>query len=445
VEGKHREPLTARILRPFVELFGLSRGIAAMTVFIIGVVALVAIFYFIHLAPPRTITITTGPPGSSFYAYAERYAAFLRSNGVTLKILPSEGSQENLQRLSDRSLRVDIGFAQGGVTNAGMDENIVSLGSIAYQPLLIFYRSPTNVDLLVQFKGKRLAVGSVGSGTRFLSMALLAANNITNTTETTFLDLEAAAAAKALEKGDADAVFFTGDSASAQLMRQLLLNPEIKLFNFTQADAYTRRISYLNRIDFPKGSLDFARDLPTNDVHLVAPTVELLARENLHPALIDLVLEAARDVHGKASLLKRKGEFPAPLEHDIPISAEALRYYKSGKSFMYRHFPFWIASVANRVLLVIVPAIVLLIPALRLIPTLLKFRTKLHLYRWYRELLSVERELHSSIEPERRKELLKNLDNIERHVSKMKIPASFADQYYTLRGDINFVRSRLQE
>src|SRR5262249_18304839 len=150
-----------------------------------------------------------------------------------------------------------------------------------------------------QFKGKRLAVGPVGSGTHFLSMALLAANNITNTTETTFLDLEADAAAKALKEGKADAVFLSGDSASPQIMRQLLLTPDINLFSSPQADAYPRRISYLNRIDFPRGSLDFARDLPTNDVHLVAPTVELLARDNMHPALIDLVLEAARDVHGK--------------------------------------------------------------------------------------------------------------------------------------------------
>lgn len=443
MDGKHHDSFIARLSRPFVELFGLSRGIAALTVFIIGVIGIVAIFYFIHLAPPRTITITSGPPGSSFYSTAERYRDFLRSNGVTLKILSSDGSLQNMERLADHSQRVDIGFVQGGITNADTEE-IVSLGSVSYQPLLIFYHAPTNYDLMTQFQGKRLAIGPPGSGTRSLSLTLLTTNGISTNSGATFVDLDADAAASALQQGTVDAVFFTGDSASSQLMRKLLLTPNIRLFNFTQADAYARRISFLNRIVIPRGSLDFARDLPAQDVYLVAPTVELLARKNLHPALIDLVLEAAREVHGKASLLKRKGEFPAPLEHDVPISAEALRYYKSGKSFMYRHFPFWIASIVNRVLLVIVPAIVLLIPALKIIPTILQWRTKLRLYRWYRALLSVERELFPSVPHERREDLLKQLDHIEERVSHMKIPASFANQYYTLRGDIDFVRSRLQ-
>ena len=157
---------------------------------------------------------------------------------------------------------------------------------------------------------------------------------------------------------------------------------------------------------------------------------------------LDTERPAAQEVHGGASLLKRKGEFPAPLEHDYPLSSEASRYYKSGKSFLYRRLPFRFASVVNRILVAFVPVVVLFVPAMRLLPTLLSLRVKLRIYRWYRALLALERDLQFG-PPEHRPELLERLDHIEREVNKMKVPASFADQFYTLRGSIGFVRERV--
>jgi len=272
---------------------------------------------------------------------------------------------------------------------------------------------------------------------------LLQTNGISPGGSTVLLYLGAADAAKALMVGTVDAIFLTGDSAPAPLMLQLLRNPDIRLYNFAQADAYTRRLGYLNKLELPKGSLDFGKNIPTEDVYIVGPTIELLARRQLHPALCDLLLETAREVHGNASLLKRKGEFPAPLEHEFPVSSEALRYYKSGKSFLYRYLPFWIASMVNRILLVFVPLFVVLVPALKFLPALLQWRTKLMLYRWYRALLLLERDVRLDLSPEKRKEVVARLDEIEHAVNKMKVPASFADQFYGLRGDIEFVRQRL--
>jgi hypothetical protein len=243
--------------------------------------------------------------------------------------------------------------------------------------------------------------------------------------------------------GSVDAVFLMGDSASSQVMRTLLRTPEIHLLSFAQADGYARRIRYLNKLELPMGSIDLGKNIPSHDIYLIGPTVELVARENLHPVLSDLLLEAAREVHGNASLLQRRGEFPAPLEHDFRISPEAVRYYKSGKSFFYRHLPFWLASLANRILAVAVPLIVVLIPGLRTIPALLRLRVKLRLYRWYRALLLVEKDLFGPT-PGKKEELLARLDDIERAVNKLKVPASFADQFYALRGDIGFVRERVK-
>lgn len=445
--SKENEPVNVplnRVLTPVAETFGLNRVAALIGLLLLLAVVGFAVFWFFYSAPPKTITITAGPVGSTFRTNAIRYAEFLQTNyHVTLKILPSEGSQQNLDRLNDPKFHVDVGFVQGGVTNGLASSKLVSLGSIAYQPLLVFYRGATPLALLSELRGKRLAIGPLGSGTRDLALTLLALNGIETNSTTTFLDLDAADAAKALLDGNLDAVFLMGDSASTQIMRDLLRAPAIQLMDFTQADGYTRRISYLNKLELPMGSIDFGNNIPAHDLFLIGPTVEILARPNLHPALSDLLLEAAREVNGPPNLLRRKGEFPAPLEHDFPISADALRFYKSGKTFLYRSLPFWLASLVNRVLVAFVPLIVVLVPGVRAIPALYKWRIRLLIYRRYRSLLSLERDIPEQIPDKKREELLARLDDVETTVNGMKVPASFADQFYNLRSHIDFVRNRL--
>jgi hypothetical protein len=433
----------SRVLAVVTETFGLGRAAAFSAVLLVSSVTVFAVFWFFHSAPPSTITITTGPEGSVFQTFAGRYRKILARSGVKLNILSSEGSLENLKRLGDPSFRVDIGFVQAGVTNGVNTDKLVSLGSIAYEPLLVFYRSAEPLDLLSQFNGKRLAIGPVGSGTRALALALLEANGIQPAGATVLADLDAAGATKALIESNVDAVFLMGDSASTQNMRTLLRAPGVQLYNFSQADGYSRRIHYLNKLELPKGSIDFGKNIPAQDVLLIGPTVELIARDNLHPALSDLLLEAAREVHGGATLFQRRGEFPAPLEVDFRLSSEARRFYTSGKSFLYRSLPFWLASRVNRILVVFVPMLFVLIPGLRFIPTAYRWRIKLRIYRSYRALLVLEREMAAPSTPENRAKLLSRLDHIEKTVNKMKVPASFADQFYGLRGDIAFVRTKL--
>ena len=441
-EPGHKTAFT-RLFAPLTETFGLSRSVAFATVLITGLIVLAAVFWFIRSAPPHSLIITSGPEGSAFSTNAAKYAAALARSGVRLKILSSEGSLENLKRLGDSNFQVDIGFVQGGVTNGANIQKLSSLGSIAYQPLLIFYRSETPVELLSGFSGQRLTIGPAGSGTHLLALTLLAANGIEPGSNTTLLELDAGEAAKALVDGKVDAVFLMGDSASSQVMRQLLRAPQIHLFDFTQADAYTRKITYLNKLVLPKGSIDFGKNLPNHDITLIGPTVELVARESLHPAMVDLLLDAARDIHGNPTLLQRRNEFPAPLEHDFKINPEAARYYRSGKSFLYRSLPFLLASIINRVLVAFVPMVLVLIPALRVIPVVYKWRTRLKIFRWYRALLVLERESSGPLTTDKRKEVMARLEHIEKSVNVMKVPASFADQFYGLRGHIDFVRDRV--
>jgi hypothetical protein len=226
-------------------------------------------------------------------------------------------------------------------------------------------------------------------------------------------------------------------------MRTLLRTPGIQLLDFEQADAYTRRFNYLNKLRLPEGSIDFGKNLPQQDVRLIGPTVELVARPGLNAAMSDLLLEAAHEVHGKAGMLQNQGEFPNPVEHQFKISTDASRYYASGKKFLYRELPFWIASLANRLLVAIVPMMLLLIPGLRLIPAAYKWRIQLRIYRWYRTLLVLERELAKGMTRAQQENVHKRLAEIDWAVARMKVPASFADKFYGLRGHIDYVREKL--
>jgi TRAP transporter TAXI family solute receptor len=440
---ENRKSAFNRIQAAFMETFGLSAEVSLVASLLTGAIMVLAVFWFFHSAPPHTITITTGPPGSSFDLTAVKYQAILKQKGVTLKILPSEGSEENLRRLQNPASGVEIGFVQGGVTNGANSNRIVSLGSLSFQPMMIFYRGTSPFQLLSQLKGKRVVIGPAGSGNRSLALTILGLNGISNNTSATFVDLDAAAAAKALDEGAVDAIFLMGDSASVDVMRNLLHSQNIHLYDVTQADGYVRRITYLNKLDLPRGSIDFGHDIPDHDIALIGPTVELLARSDLHPALSDLLLETAQQVHGSAGLLRRQGEFPAPLEHDFPLSADALRFYKSGKGFLYRYLPFRMASLVNRIVVAFVPMVLVLVPILRLIPAIYRWRMRMLILRRYRSLLALEQEVQLQkvrVEPEK---FLSRLDQIETAVNKMKVPASFAGEFYGLRGHVGFVRDRI--
>jgi hypothetical protein len=422
----------------FLDILGISRGLTTGLLVALCLVLAVAGFIFFWSAPPRTIIITTGPEGSIFHTNALRYARILATNGIKTRILTSHGSLENLQRLIDPKGKAEVGFVVGGVTNVGMDK-LVSLGSVSYQPLMIFYRG-ASIDILSALAGKRLAIGPEGSGTRALALKLLEANGIKPGENTALLDWDAAQSAKALLDGSADAVFLMGEDAPVSLLRDLLRAPNIHLLSFKQAVAYTRRIPYLNVLELPEGSIDLGKNIPTNDIFLVGPTVELVARETLHPALSDALLDVARKVHGNASILQRKNEFPAPLEHDFRISTDAARYYKSGKMLFYRYLPFWLAALISHIVVVFIPVLLVLIPVVRSAPRIYTWRVRSRIYRWYRALLVLEREWVADLGATRSAELLRRLDEIERAVNKLKVPAFAADLYYDLRVHITFVR-----
>jgi TRAP-type uncharacterized transport system substrate-binding protein len=441
-EKQKRKFPTLRIPMRFVRVSWNDLVMTLIPILLIIAVGVGAALYFARPAPPDTIIITAGAPGSSYHGTAEKYRDILKRNGIKVQILDSDGALENLQRLKDIDFTVDVGFVQGGLLGDADPGELVSLGTINSSPLFVFSRCKTKVDQLSSLTGKRIAIGPDGSGTRVLALQLLKANGIEPPT-TPMLDLGGEDAINAMRNDKADAVFLMGDSAKMSLVRDLLKVPGICLVSFDQADAYVRRFPYLTKLVLPMGAMDFGKNIPAQDVVLIGPTTELIAREELHPALSDVLIEAARQVHGRPGLFRHAGEFPAPIEHEYPISDDAERYYKSGKRFLYRQLPFWLASLTDRLLVLIVPILALLIPATRLVPPLYRWRVRSRIYRWYGALMSLEREMMNEPTAEKRAELNQRLDEIEQGVNRIKVPLSFADQAYVLRVHIGFVRQRL--
>jgi hypothetical protein len=432
-----------RALARWSALLGLGLTLTIGLIVVVGIGAGALALAFLNSAPPTRLTMTSGPEGSAFRLVAERYRQILAREGVTLQILTSEGSRENLARLANPKIAVDVGFVGGGETPGPDAAHLMSLGSVSFQPLMIFYRGAIKT-LLSEFKGLRLDVGPEGSGASALAQKLLEANGIQPGDGTQIGHVAPEASVAALLEGRIDALFAMSDSTPTATMRQLLRNPEIHLFSFAQAEGYTRRFTFLNRLVLPRGAIDFGADIPAADVALIAPTVELVARAGLHPALSDLLLEAAREVHGRAGLYKKSGEFPAPLEHDFPISPDAARFYASGRSFLYRTFPFWIASLIARVLAVVVPMTIILVPGLRIAPAVFRWRMQSRIYRWYAVLQRIEREaLQPPLDAQRWEQLLRHLEQVEATVAKLVVPPAFGDLLYRLRGHIAVARANL--
>lgn len=423
----------------------LNRDLNAMLAVAVLLVAILvgAGLYLTAPAPPDTINIACGPRGSSFYLIAERYAKVLARNGVKLNIIQSGGSLDNLKRLRDPKSHVDVALVQGGVASPEDTDELVSLGSLSYLPILVAYTGKRPIKFLADLKGKRIAIGPEGSGAHAVALAILKQNGIEPGGITKLSDQNGDEAIAALQKHEIDAAFMQGESSSISSIRTLFHSQAFRIYDFTQADAYVRRFRYLSRIDVPPGAFDIGENLPPAKFTMLAPTVELIARPGLHPALSDLLIEAAQEIHGRGSLFASPGEFPAPAEHEFRISDDAKRYYKSGKSLAYQHLPFWLASLLNRLLVVFVPVAIVLVPGLKMVPKLYAWRMKSRIHRRYVELMALER---AALEPqteEARNKLLERLDAIEKTVIGVKLPGAFADEVYILREHIDFVRNRL--
>jgi len=408
----------------------------------VGLIVLVAFliaYQFVKPAPPDRVLIATGQEEGAYKAFADRYGSILTREGIELVVRTTAGSVENLQLLE--SGEVDVGFVQGGVPGELEDTQLSSLGSLYFEPLWLFHRSQTALSRLNELTGLRIAVGSQGSGTRALVTRLLMDNGVDGR-NAVLLEIGGAKAAAALEEGEVDVAFFV-TSATNRLIKRLLHAPEIALASLQRAEAYARRYRFLSTLVLPEGSMDLAENIPAQPVKLLASAANLVAGPELHPAIVDLLLQAAEEVHGPGSWFEASGQFPTTEYLDFTLNRQANRFYKYGPPFLQRFMPFWAASLVDRLKIMLLPLVVLLIPVVKIMPPVYAWRMRSRIYRWYRELNRVDLAISQESENTRHDELLARLDRIEHELQGVKVPLSFASQLYHLRQHIDLVRNKL--
>ncbi|MEZ5851157.1 MAG: TAXI family TRAP transporter solute-binding subunit [Hyphomicrobiaceae bacterium] len=398
---------------------------------------------FVQPAPPKTLTIATGGTSGGYYAFGQKYAATLARNGIRLNVRSTAGSIENVKLLADANAGVDVALLQGGITNKKETWGLVSLGRVFLEPLWVFYRGGETIDRLSQLKGRRLAVGPPGSGTRQLAMTLLHENEISER-NATLLPISGKAAADALRDGDVDAVFLVF-APEAPLVQTLIRSSDVRLMNFAQAEGYTRRFPFLERIVLPRGAIDLVRDVPAGDVAMVAPVAAVVAREKLHPALAGLLVDAMREAHDGGGLFHRIGDFPKPRDPEFDMADNVGRYYTSGPSFLKRHLPFWLATFIERMIVIAVPLAGALVPLARIGPVLYRWRVRRRLFYWYGRLKALEATVATDRSAESLNTYRAEVARIEDAVSTIPVPVGFAEEYYNLRAAIELVQQRLYQ
>lgn len=404
-------------------------------------------YQFVEPAPPKKMTIATGSKTGAYFAYAKKYKGILAKNGITLEILNTQGSLENLSLLEEG--KVDLAFVQSGTgLGRGLDEDgqptLVSLGSIYFEPLWVFSLKKAAINQLNLLTGKRIAAGSEGSGTWAVAKVLLERNGISDK-NSKILPLASTDAVKGLVNGKVDAVIMVG-SPQSTVIQDLLTNDDVSVMSFDRADAYTRHHRFLSSVTLPEGVVSLSRNLPTRDVKLLAAAATITARDGLHPALLTLIAGAAEEIHGSGGVFEEPGEFPSEKYTDFPMSDVASRYYRDGPPFLQRYLPFWAAVLIDQLKVMIVPLIALVLPLTKILPPTYRWRVRSRIYRMYKDLRVIESEIPTDgIDQEKADELLDRLNTIRKDLMCQSVPLSYADEQYQLRMHINLVETIIRE
>jgi len=396
-------------------------------------------YQFVEPAPPREITIATGGTSGAYYAFAKRYHETLARQGIKLNVLKSAGSIENIQLLA--SGKADVAFIQGGTGNAQANPDLVSLGSLYFEPLWVFVRADLAVETLSHLRGLKITAGAQGSGTWAVAKRLLEANQVP-TDSPNISHVPSTDAARALMAGEVDAAFFV-TSPTSSLVRGLLERSDLKLLNFDRAAAYTRQLRYLSAVTLHQGVISLGRNIPAHTMTLLAPAATLAARKNLHPALQSLIVQAAREIHGGGGVFEEPGQFPSTRYLDYPLSDDARRALENGPSFLERYLPFWAAVLVDRLKVMLIPLITLMIPLMKILPPAYRWRIRSRIFRWYKDLIRIEQAAINTADGDERQALLQELSSMANEVRDLHVPLSYTDEVYNLRLHIEMIMRTL--
>ena len=395
-------------------------------------------FRFLDPIPPRKIVLASGPESGLYHRQAQRYKEALAAQGMTLEERMTEGAGENYRLLLDPKSGVDIAFVQGGLATFPEANSVVMVASLYYEPLWVFVRRGEQIDALATLAGKRISMGMPGSGTNALATPLLVASGVT-AANSKMVRVPNDRALAELKGHDVDAALMVG-GVRTPTIRAALTDPALELVSLAQADAYPQRYSFLTRRTLHAGAIEFTPVTPARDIALISTEAMLAARDDVHPAIVNLLLELIRDEHDDQGYFEAPNEFPNVDQVDLRVSPDAIRHRRFGPSLLYRYLPFWVATFVERFIIIVVPLLVVMVPLIKFLPQVMRWRVRSRIYRWYGELTLLERDVRSRKSDLPVERWLSDLERIQRGVERVTTPASFASEAYTLREHIDLVR-----
>jgi len=409
-------------------------------VVIVGIVS-VALIYFIP-TPPSRIVMATAFKGASFEYYGRQYREIFARSHVELELRETAGAVENLKLLQDPNSDVQIAFVTGGISDAKHAPGVLSLGTVYDQPFWIFYSSNVQIDQFSQLKGKRIAVGPVGSATRFMAEQVLGKGGV-NSETAKFLPFAGSDADKALQDGQVDAVWIIG-VPEATAVQSFLRNRNVRPMSFPMSEAFTRILPDLARMTLPQGTIDIERIIPSDDVQLIGTKSKVLIRSDLHPEIVQLLLQTMKEVHGGSDLFHRGGEYPNASDSEYTVAPTAIDFYRNGPSFMQRHLPLWLSIHVQRAIAILVTGIAIGLPLLHFVPQGYNWMTRRRLLHWYAQLKALEASLDASESHRHLLDRQAEIERIEDAVGQIDFPLTFSDQVYNLRSHIDIVRRKIE-
>ncbi|MBI1368383.1 MAG: C4-dicarboxylate ABC transporter substrate-binding protein [Planctomycetes bacterium] len=414
-----------------------------LAIAVICAIVIAIAWQFVQPAPPSRVVIATGSPQGAYYAFSQQYADYFKAQGIELVIRPTAGSAENYNLMRDPAAGVDLAIVQGGTAPPPAERpGLEAIASIAFEPVWVFTRDKP-IALLTELAHRRVAIGPDGSGTRALALRLLADNGL-NAENTTLSDLGSAQAADALQRGDIDAAVFVV-APSAPFIAKLLADRNMHLMDFERAEAYAHRYEDLSTMTLYEGVVDLAHNLPAHDVHMIAPAAALIAHSNTHPAVIQLMVQAAQRIHGRTNWIADAGVFPSLNYTELPIGDDARYHMTHGPNILQRMLPLWLAVLIMRVVILIVPLLVILIPLMRIAPPLYRWSIRKRIYRWYVTLRRIDTDLRDGADAEQVTQMRSDLLNLEKEIAALKVPLSYMQEFYNLRLHVAYIRDRLHD
>lgn len=392
--------------------------------------------------PPRNIYLAVGQEGSSFEQLGKKFKPYFADEGITLNLVNTSGYTESMQAISRPESTIDAAFSLAGIAPKGRYPKLQTLGSIEYVPLWLFHRG-VELDtstVMAAFKNEKIAIGPPGSGTDILSSRLLSLTELNAEHNPNFLHISNSEATEKLMNGEIFGMFIA-DAENSPSLKKLLKQDDLKLFNFEYAQAISKKMPILSPVVLPKGSLDLRQRRPAQDINMLATTATLIIKKDTHPAVQHIFMSAAERISRDLDpLFSNPDFFPVYLDHNLPLSPIASRYYDKGAPALEGKMPLWVVSYLDKIWLLLVGAFAVIFPLFKLFPNYRHTRAILLISNAYEDLLQIEREAQETTENQKLLTLLERLQEVNLDTLNISIPADEMNRLYSFRGSLNTVR-----